>query len=473
MVERLHIRQARLVSIGTFGLADVADVLVEDGKIAAIGPDLVVGSAEVIQARGMILAPGFVDTHRHVWQTQLRTVATDWSLFDYVVNIRRVFSTLYTAEDVYLGNHIGALEALDAGITTIVDHCHILNSPEHAELAVSGLQDAGIRGIFCYGTFHNEPRVATRIPSDLNWRYATAEALRAGRLSDDHGLIQFGFAPAEAEAMPFDALKQELSIARRLGSAAISCHVAVGAYDRGNRLVEKLAEHGLLGPDLLFVHGSSLTGGELDLIRESGAGISATPETELQMGMGFPVASRALEAKVRVGLGVDIVSNYSGDMFSQMRLGLQSTRAVRNQAYETAGLAPAVISPKAADYLEMATLGGARAIRKDKEIGSIEVGKAADLILVATDSIHMTPALNPVGALVLNARPSDIDTVLVAGKFLKRGGRLIHADLPRMRERFQTSANAIQDRLLPAYVETAYVAASQYYKRLSWPALKE
>jgi cytosine/adenosine deaminase-related metal-dependent hydrolase len=467
LVERLHIRQARVVSSGPDRLPDVTDILVEDGIIVEIAPSLLADSAEVVEARGMLLAPGFVDTHRHIWQTQLRTVATDWSLLDYLANIRLVYSTLYTADDVYLGNYIGALEALDAGITTIVDHSHILNSPDHVEAAVSGLQDSGIRGTFCYGTFHNEPRVPTNIPRDPSWRYSTAASLRKGRLSSDDGLIQFGFAPYEAEGMPFEALVQEIAIARQFESAAVSCHVAMGAYDREHRLVERLAEQGLLGPDLLFVHGSTLTDREIELIREAGAGISSTPETELQMGMGFPVASRAFEANVRVGLGVDIVSNYSGDMFSQMRLGLQSTRAVRNRGFQEAGVAPAVITPTARSYLEMATLGGARAIRKDGKIGSIEVGKAADLILVSTDAIHMTPVLDPVGALVLNARPSDIDSVLVAGRFVKRGGKLRHADLARTRERFVASAAAIQDRLSPAYVEAGY-----NFARSAWPHLR-
>ena len=462
MGERLHIRNARLVSPGVAALPAVADLVVEDGKIADIGVDLAVGSAEVIEADGMILAPGFVDTHRHVWQTQLRTVATDWSLLDYIAQIRMVYSTLYTAEDVYLGNYIGALEALDAGITTMVDHCHILNSPDHAESAVSGLQDAGIRAIFCYGTFLNEPRVPTQVPVDASWRYATATRLREGRLSDDNGLVQFGFAPFEAEGMPFETLVQELDIARRLESAAISCHVALGSWDRPHRLVERLAEHGLLGPDLLFVHGSTLTDREIGLIRDAGAGISATPETELQMAMGFPVTSRAFEANVRIGLGIDIVSNYSGDMFAQMRLGLQSIRAERNQAFQAAGRAPANITPKAVDYLEMATLGGAKAIRKDSTIGTLEVGKSADLILVSTNALHMTPAIDPVGALVLNARPSDIEAVLVAGKFVKRGGKLLHADLAKARDRFVTSAAAIQERNSPAFIAEAY-------GKIAWP----
>jgi cytosine/adenosine deaminase-related metal-dependent hydrolase len=443
MSEPLLIRGARLLSMAPGVGEQAADILVRNGRIVAIGPSIEAPDTAVINAHGMIALPGFVDTHRHVWQTQLRTMATDWSLHDYVIYMRMIASTFYTADDVYLGNHVGALEALDAGITTLVDHCHILNTPDHAEEAVRGLQDAGIRAIFCYGTYVNQPRVPMDVPSDPNWRADTAKRLRNGRLSSDSGLVRFGFAP-EVETMSPEAVSAELSLARSLQAAAISCHAGVGAYDKGQRTVEHLGKAGLLGPDLLFIHGAAFTDGELDLIRSSGGGISATPETELQMGMGFPVAQRAFERGVKVGLGVDIVSNYSGDMFMPMRLGLQATRGLRNlENYERKGKAPLRIGPPAADILRMATLGGAEAIRMESQIGSLEVGKRADIILVRTDALHMTPAHDAVGALVLNARPSDIDTVLVDGRAVKRNGTLVAGDWPAIRKRFTDSCTRI------------------------------
>jgi len=420
-----------------------ADILVDGETIVAIAPDIA-ADADTIDASQAIVMPGFVDTHRHVWQTQLRTVATDWSLFDYLIEMRYAYSTFYTAEDAYLGNLVGALEALDAGVTTLVDHCHILNTPEHAEEAVRGLQDAGIRAIFCYGTFVNVPRAAMSVPSDPEWRRKTARALRRGRLADDRGLVRFGFAPFEAEAMTPADLVDEIGFARELGAAAISCHAALGPYDSGRgKVVEHLNDAGVLGPDLLFVHGASFTDHELELIRDAGAAISSTPETELQMGMGFPVAYRARSHQVKVGLGVDIVSNYAGDMFMPMRLGLQSTRALRNADYGARGRAPGVITPDALSTLRMATLGGAEAIRMDRQIGSLAVGKTADIAVVSTEAIHMTPAFDAVGALVLNARPSDIVSVLVNGRVVKRDGELVGIDWPALRNRIQASSERI------------------------------
>lgn len=437
------IKNGRVLTMADGAKEIAADILVENGRIADIAPDLAAEGAEVIDATGDIVMPGFVDTHRHVWQTQLRTVATDWSLFDYFVEMRLSYSTFYTAEDAYLGNYVGALEAVDAGVTTMVDHCHILNTPEHAEEAVRGLQDSGLRSIFCYGTFPNDPRVPMNVPDDPGWRHKTARELHAKHFPDSKGLTHFGFAPSEAEAMPFEDLVAEIKLARDLGAAAISCHAAMGAYALGADIVEKLHKEGLLGSDLLFVHGAAFTDRELDLIAEAGAGISSTPETELQMGMGFPVAHRATAHGVKTGLGVDIVSNYAGDMFMPMRLGLQSTRATRNAEYEARGRAPADITPDAASVLRMATLGGAEAIHMEKDIGSLEKGKSADIVIVSTEAMHMTPAFDAVGAMVLNARPTDISTVLVAGHAVKRDGRLVHADWPALRGKFAASAERI------------------------------
>ena len=457
----------RVVSMVDGEAERVADVLIADGVIAAIGPEIAAQDADVIDAAGMIVAPGFVDTHRHVWQTQLRTVASDWSLLDYLVHVRLIAAAFYTADDAYLGNLVGALEALDAGVTTLVDHCHIINTPEHAREAARGLIDAGGRAIFCFGTFPNTPRVAMDVPADPDWRRGAAEALRRGALASDTGLVRFGFAPSEAESMSLDDLTSEIAFARSLGAAAISCHVAMGPYDAGARRVRRMGEAGLIGPDLLFVHGAALTDQELGLIAAAGAGISATPETELQMGMGFPVAFRAREAGVRAGLGVDIVSNYSGDMFMPMRLGLQATRAARNAAFQARGRAPAAITPLAVEALRMATLGGAEAIHMERQIGSLAVGKSADIILVGTDTVHMTPAHDAVGALVLNARPSDIDIVIVAGRIVKRHCRLLCADWPSLRGRFQASCARIFDQARS--VESADIAA---FARGVWPHLE-
>lgn len=420
------------------------DILVENGRITKLADGIQDPEAKVIDATDRIVMPGFVDTHRHTWQTPLRTVATDWSLQDYILQMRCIFSAFFSPEDVYLANHIGALESLNAGITTLVDHCHIINSPDHGTEAVRGLQDSGIRAIFCNGFWPNPTSFTplTAVPGEA-WRYEAARAMRRGMLSSDTERVLFGIAPGELEGLPFDFTAREIGLARELGAHRISMHIAMGAYDQGHRYLTRLHREGLLGKDMLFVHGAALTDEELALIRQSGAGISATPETELQMGMGMPVIPRALKAGVATSIGIDIVSNYAAEMFTQMRLALQVMRAQVNETYEKRGKSPRVIRPLAAEVLHMATLGGAQAAGLADRVGTIEVGKQADLILLRTDTIHMAPSTHAVGAVVLNASPGDVDTVMVAGRIVKQNGSLVGVDWPQLRKKLTASAERI------------------------------
>ena len=428
----------------TTAFATAVDIGVSDGRIAAIAPRLE-SEAREIHLDGKLVLPGFVDTHRHVWQTQLRTVATDWSLFNYFTQMRLIYSAFYGPDDVFLGNHVGALEALDAGITTVVDHCHILHTPEHTDEALRGLEQSGIRAVFCYGLFESPSYRddAARSSLPAGWRFEDARRVRRDRLSSSQGRVLMGFAPAEIDANPYETNVAEIRFARELAAHRISCHVAMGAYDSGQRFVEHMGRDGLLADDMLFVHGSSLTDDELRFMADSGAAVSATPETEMQMGMGFPVALRARDAGVRSSLGIDIVSNYSGDMFAQMRLCLQASRALDNREYEDRGRAPRRIRVSARDVLDLATRGGAEAAGLASRVGTLEAGKQADIAMIRTDSIHMTPAIDAVGAVVLHANSGDVDTVFVAGRCVKRDGKLVDADWPALSARLHASSRRI------------------------------
>jgi cytosine/adenosine deaminase-related metal-dependent hydrolase len=438
------IRNARILSMVDGAQELRGDILIEDGRIAALGVVKAPPDAETLDAKGAIVMPGFVDCHRHVWQTQLRTAAGDWSLFDYLARMRLLYSAFYTPEDVYLGNYVGALEAINAGITTLVDHCHILNSPEHTTEAVRGLSDAGTRAIFCYGLFSNpKSHVPFVVETDQSWRHADARRLRAETLASDDARILFGLAPNEPEGASDEVLAADLRLARDLDAHAISCHVAMGAYDGGRQVVRKLHAAGLLDARLLFVHGASLTDEEFDLIAAAGAGICSTPETELQMGMGDPIAFKARAAGARASLGIDIVSNYSGDMFSQMRMMIQSARARANAAVASRGRAPRAITIPAREVLRLATLGGAESLHLESRIGTLELGKQADLILIRTDTIAMTPATDATAAVIFNASAADVDSVMVAGRWLKRGGVLLGVDWPQTRARLERSAERV------------------------------
>jgi cytosine/adenosine deaminase-related metal-dependent hydrolase len=469
MPSRIVIENGFLVTMDPkLGDLPRASVLIEDGIIRAVEPAIAIDDCTRVDASGMLVVPGFVDTHRHVWQTQLRGIAADWTLLDYTVEMRFVFGSLYTAADAYLGNHAGALEALDAGITTLVDHCHVLNTTEHADEAIRALVDSGIRAVFCYGLYENPVRDPDGRPSaggftSPAWHFEDARRVRAERLSGDTGRVTMGLALNEIEAFSIEVARPEVELGRELDVCLLSVHAGMGALSRGKRFVARLREQELLDERLLVVHGSSVDDDEVRMVADAGAAFSSTPDTELQMGMGFPVAWRARAAGAKAGLGIDIVSDIGGDMFSQMHVGLQAERARRNSVLESEGLVPARLDLAARDALALATIEGARAARLDDRTGSLTPGKQADLVLISTERIGMWPLVDPAAVLVFHACAADVDSVYVAGECRKRDGRLLGQDLPKLREDLERSCERLLSEASKIERDDVRAALSRFF----------
>lgn len=452
MAAKWIIKNATVVSVdSTIGNVPKCDVLIENGFISAVGSNLQHSSDHmVIDGTHAIVSPGFVDTHRHTWQTQLRTITTDFVLTDYLLNLRHIYGSCYTAHDAYIGNYCGALESIDNGITYLVDHSHIMNSPEHADAAVKGLKDAEIRAVFCYALYGNPPWDGSYVNKERedntpDWRMQDARRVRQTyfQSNEPDDLLRFGFALSEPDITPIDQLVHEIGHARSLGAAVITAHINLGKYDPGNVIVRQLEQRSILGPDMVLSHGTSLCDDELDAVKKNGVGLSSTPDTELQMGMSHPIAFKAQDLGCAASLGVDICSNSPADMFQQMRLLLQ---AQRHLEHESGSGPPLDMSRRCAEVLEMATMGGAKAVGLEKVIGSITPGKRADLMITRCDSTRLVPVHDPVGALVLYANGSDIDTVFINGKMVKSEGRLTNVNWPKVREELRASAATIMER---------------------------
>ncbi|CZR37931.1 putative cytosine deaminase and related metal-dependent hydrolases [Fusarium proliferatum ET1] len=414
-----------------------SDILIQGDRIVAIGqalPNPPESNVTIIDGQGCIVTPGFVDGHHHMWQQLLRGVATDWSLFDYTVNMRTIYGSLYTPEDVYLSTYVAALSLINNGVTSVLEHCHIINSPDHADAAVKALQDAGIRGTFCYGFYANPPLPDQPDPEGFSHASRLSDAARIrdkffGQNDPVEQLLTFGVAPDEPESLSIEETIAQIKQSRKLGARIITMHVAMGPYDLARRqVVQNLANEGIMGPDLVFSHGSSFTESELLVIKDSGASIVGTPDTELQMGMGFPIVFQASDRGCRTCLGIDITSNQGNDFIAQMRLALQGRRAQENEQ----GF-PLSIKRKTADVLRMGTLGGAEVMRMEDLIGSITVRKKADLVLIRSDDIENIPAGDPIGSVVFHSSVKDIDTVIIDGKIKKQNGKLV-ADWERLKE---------------------------------------
>ncbi|GAA3010035.1 amidohydrolase family protein [Streptosporangium longisporum] len=379
-----------------------ADVLVEEGVIAAVGRDLaakVTGGAEVVDAAGGILLPGFVDTHRHVWQSALRSVAADVTLGGYLDLVLGRLAPAFRPEDVHAANLWGALEALDAGVTTLYDWSHVQLTPAHTDAALDALREAGIRAVFGYA--HPAPADGARREDEVR----RVAALTAGTDLITPALAAWG--PVYGSV---GAARADWELARELG-LPISLHAT------GTGAVERLHAEALLGPDVMVVHGNGFSDEAMGLLAGSGATASVTPVVEAQMGHGYPESGRFRDAGVPVGLGVDTVTDAPGDMFTVMRAAFAAERLRGG-------------SPSAADMLRMATLGGAEALGMADRIGSLRPGSQADLVILRTGSLSLAPVHDPIGAVVTAAGPGDVDTVIVAGRVVKRAGRLLYAGLP-------------------------------------------
>ncbi|WP_341282718.1 amidohydrolase family protein [Paenibacillus sp. FSL H8-0537] len=423
-----------------------ADMLVEDSIIVSIQEELDASDCEIIDATDMIVMPGFVDTHRHVWESLVRTIGADWSLPTYLQNIYYGgFGSKLRPADCYAANLLGALEALNAGVTTLLDWTMIY-SPEHADGLIQGLQNAGIRAVFAYGASGETEywdRSSKKIVSDDVYR------VKRQHFSSDDQLLTMGLAIRGPEFSHWDATVQEIRLAREL-DAICSMHVGFGSWGPDDRSIEKLYKAGLLGPDLNMVHANTMGYDEYKMLADSGASISITPEVEMMMGHGYPATGLFIENGGTPTLGVDVVTSTSGDMFTQMKFMLQAERARTNQNLLASKNMPGELSLKAQQVLNFATIAGAKALGLDRKVGTLTPGKEADFIMVRMTDLNLFPASDPVGAIVQFANPSNVDSVFVAGRPVKRHGQLQHVDLNHIRK----MANESKEYLFSAFANT-------------------
>lgn len=403
------------------------DVLVRAGRIAQVGsvdPAQAVG-AEVIDATGAIVLPGFVDTHRHTWQSALRHRNGDRHGGAYFAELLDRIGPDFTPDDVYVGTLLGALSAIDAGTTTMFDWAHIQNTPAHADAGIRALKESGMRAVFGHGRTVADPqdRVAQRgRPHSADLRRIQREHFA------EPSLVTLAMAARGPEAA--DDWRGDLDLARELG---LYSSIHVGMFDLGPRFraIEQMRDAGMLGPDLVFIHANSCSAEEVAAIAEAGAGLSIGPQVEmLSQGGGDLVTDKFLAAGVWPSLSGDTETLGSGDLFTQMRHVLADYRS-RAGAGRIAPGAPETLTT--ADVLRMATTVGSQTLGMGELTGSITPGKAADLVLVDGSAVNLVPVGDPVGATVLAAHPGNVDTVIVDGRVLKRGGELVAVDLDRVR----------------------------------------
>jgi len=462
MADRILIKDAIVLSQDdAIGELPRADVLVEGDTIAQVGADIAAAEAQVIDAAGDILIPGFVDTHRHTWETSIRTCAPDYTLGAYFGAILDQFAPKYRPDDVYAANQWGALECLNAGITTLVDWSHIMNTPAHADAAVKGLQDTGIRSVFAFG-FPNTSIQEWWFGPDYGGSVARIDGAEARRirsqyLSSDDALITMALATRGTNFCKPEVVRFEWELAKELG-INVTVHVAMDRFGYTKGQLTALRDLDLLYPGTTYIHSSHLSDEEWELMRDSGGNVSLSPQIELQMGHGWAPAQKAESLGIPVGLSSDVATTASADQFTQMHAIFASERGRRHQATWEEDLDGNLPTPdliNARQVLRWATLDGAKVAGLADRTGSITPGKKADLVIIDGGAVNVAPIIDPVAAVVCAADISNVETVIVDGVVRKRDGRLL-ADLDGPRRQVLASRDHLvsqvehQEGWLPA-----------------------
>lgn len=441
-----------------------ADVLVEGERIAAVSAALPrPAAAEEIDATGCIVLPGLINAHTHGHNNLLRGLAGRWSLED-LLNHGPAMNAGRTPDDHYLSAAIGATEMLKTGCTTAYDLFMSLPfpSPEDMEAVVRAYADVGLRVVLAPAVadlrfWDTVPGLLSLLPPALA---RTLESMRPPatddllRLGEDsirrfHGAAGGRVRLALAPTIPTQCTDEFLAgCARQAREHGVGIHThlaeskvqAIAAMRRwGKTAVGKLAELGMLGPGFVGAHAVWLTEDDIGRLGDAGAAISHNPASNLRLGSGIAAVREMLDRGVTVALGCDgSMSSDNQNLFEAMRMaGLVGN--VRFPHHTARWL-------EKADVWRMATLNGARALGLDGEVGAIEPGRLADLALLRASSTYLSPRSDVLGSLVYVETGASVDTVLVGGRVLLRGGRVLTVDEDRLRTRAQDAADGLRAR---------------------------
>jgi len=418
------------------------DVLISGERIAAVGPGLEVPEGTVeIDATGGIVMPGMIDTHRHMWQTAMRGYGADWTLTQYFVWNYLQWGKSFRPQDIHAGNLVSAIEAIDAGVTTTVDWSHNLQTTEHAEAAVDALQAVPGRFVLAYGNIQAAPWEWSATPEFRSF----VERHFGGGGSDMLGFqIAFDVPPAS----PDFPEKAAFEVARDLG-VPVTTHAGVWKVtgDEGIRL---MYENGFMTPATVYVHSASLSPDSYHRIAATGGSVSLSTESEQSAGQGYPPTWKLREHGIDVSLSMDTSVWWSADLFSAMRATLSADRAREHLEAHNRDETVTHHKLRAEQVVDWATMGGARALGLDSEVGSLTPGKKADVVLIKNDaSPAMFPLLHPYGHVVFQAQRGDVHTVVINGKVVKYDHALVGADVAKAREAVEQTVEYLRGVLGP------------------------
>jgi cytosine/adenosine deaminase-related metal-dependent hydrolase len=441
---RLLIRGGAVMSMDPqVGDFEQGDVLIEGSRIVAVGRGLEADAATVIDARGRIVMPGFIDTHHHLFETALRSYLADGLLFDdldpritqnYFQKILLTFAPVYRPQDVHISTLFGSLSQIDCGVTTVFDISQIHHSPAHSDASIQALRDSAQRAVFGY--FESAGNVAgNQYPQD-------ARRIRNEHFGSDDQLLTM-FMGGEIY-LPGHELAWQ--IGREL-DLPVAAHI-VGTF--GMRpTFDALAAAGAFGADNLFIHMTGMSDPAWEKARDAGVSVSLAVPIEMNMRHGTPPIQKALDLGMPISLSTDVECTLTADLFTQMRSAMALQRMfVNGRALGEGGSPETGLPPLATtrDALRWATINGARALKLDGRTGTLAPGKEADIVILDAEAINVAPLNHVPGAVVSLMERSNVETVLVAGKVRKWRGKLLDVDLARLRRQLEESRDYLFSR---------------------------
>jgi 5-methylthioadenosine/S-adenosylhomocysteine deaminase len=445
-----------------------ADVLVEGKKILAVGPNLSAGGADVIDATGRIVMPGFIDTHHHQFETALRgflangllindgsvkpdgspTPSADPNYFQYIL---LTFAPKYRPEDVYISELFGGLAQLDDGVTTVHDVSQIHHSPQHSDAAIKALFDTGRRAAF--GFFESAGNVFTGSNPD-NQYPGDAPRIKKQWFSSSDQLVSM----IMGGEVYLPHYEKAWKIGRELG-LQIAAHIlspfgirpTLDALAKGKGGDSETLG---LGPDNLFIHMTGMSDAGWKAVKDHGVQVSVAFPIEMNMRHGIPPILKMQSLGLEPSLSSDVEVTMTADFFTQMRSAMTMQRMVVNQMvleqgdfyppnqYPTpAPGTPALLTVR--DVLRYATINGAKHLRLDHKTGSLTPGKEADIIILDATALNVAPLNNVPGAVVSLMDRTNVETVIVAGKVRKWKGKMLDVDLRRLRQQLEESRDYV------------------------------
>ncbi len=437
------IKDAAIVSMDpAIGDLRKGDILIDRDRIAAVAPNVAASDAAVIDGSHMLVLPGLINGHLHTWQTGLRGLAADWTVAEYMQAMHRGLATLFRPEDIHIANLMGALNQINNGATTLVDWCHNNPTPEHTDAAIRGLDESGIRALFLHGSPKPDPKPGQKHFSEVPMPRGEVERFRKGRFASDNGLLTFGLAILGPYYSTYDVTKADLALAREFDLFA-SMHVG-GGTGLVPDCFERLLKDNLVDEHLTVVHGNDIAPDKVRQIADRGGTFTVTAEIELQMGYGDPLTGILHAKKAPISIGTDVEPAVGSDLFTCMRLTLQHERNRGIiEALNKSSSRPQSSQITCRHALSWVTTGAAKIAGLDDRIGSLTPGKQADLVMLRTDTLNMTPMHDLVGCAVMQAATANVDTVIIAGRIVKQGGKLLTAGLPEKMSALQRSGERI------------------------------